>query len=434
MNILLVGNGGRENALAWRIFTSPSFRNSDSKMYCTIGSPGIDPFAEPISIEPDDIDALVSFAKGTDKDTKIDFTVVGPEIPLAMGIVDEFEKNGLKVFGPSKAASRIESSKKYAKDLMRSHGIPTAAFQTFKKDSITEAEEYLRSVNYPIVIKADGLAAGKGVVIAESFDEALSTIKSFTEENIFGESGWSFVIEEFIVGNEVSLFIITDGEDYVILPSSQDHKKILDGDEGKNTGGMGAYSPADKFLGEELLSEIKEVIIDKTLYALSEDKSRFRGCLYAGLIIDKDKKPFVIEFNCRFGDPETQAVLPMIKSDFLKLLLASAENNIRNYKLETERGACAGIVIASGGYPDEYEKGKVITGLDDTDGACIVFHAGTKYGVDNEQVVTNGGRVLNVVARGNTLAEAVASAYKNVEKIKFDGMYYRKDIGYRSLK
>ena len=430
MNILLVGNGGRENALAWSIFTSPSFRDSGSKMYCTIGSPGIDPFAEPIDIKPDDIDTLVSFAKNNN----IDFTVVGPEIPLAMGIVDEFEKNGLKVFGPSKAASRIESSKKYAKDLMRAHAIPTAAFQTFDKNTVSEAEAYLRSVNYPVVIKADGLAAGKGVIIASGIDEALSTIKSFTDENIFGESGWSFVIEEFIVGNEVSLFIITDGEDYVILPSSQDHKKILDGDEGKNTGGMGAYSPADKFLGEELLSEVKEVIIDKTLYALSEDKSRFKGCLYAGLIIDKDKKPFVIEFNCRFGDPETQAVLPMIKSDFLKLLLASAENNMKNYKLVTERGYCAGVVIASGGYPDDYEKGKVITGLDDTEGACLVFHAGTKYGVDKEQVVTNGGRVLNVVARGNTLAEAVASAYKNVDKIKFDGMYYRKDIGYRSLK
>ena len=429
MNILLVGNGGRENALAWRIYTSPSFRDSGSKMYCTLGSPGIDRFAEPINIKPDDIPALVDFAK----DNSIDFTVVGPEIPLALGIVDEFTKNGLKIFGPTKSASRIESSKKYAKELMRAHGIPTASFKTFGKDNITEAEAYLRSINYPVVIKADGLAAGKGVIIAKSFDEALATVKSFTEENIFGESGWSFVVEEFITGNEVSVFAITDGENYVILPSSQDHKKIFDGDEGKNTGGMGAYAPADKFLDEELLMEVKEIIIDKTLYALSEDKSKFKGCLFAGLMIDKDRKPYVIEFNCRFGDPETQALLPLIKSDFLKLLLASAEGKIADYKLETERGSCACVVIASGGYPDDYEKGKIITGLDDMDGPTLVFHAGTKYGVDKEQVVTNGGRVLSVVARGSSLAEAVATVYENVDKIKFDGMHYRKDIGHRSL-
>lgn len=429
MKILLVGNGGRENAIAWKIVTSPSFQKTGSKLYCTVGSPGIDHYAESIDIKSTEISKLVDFVKKNE----IEFTVVGPEIPLAEGIVDEFVRNDLKIFGPTRAAARIESSKKYAKELMKRHGIPTAAFETFDKNSITEAKEYLIKVNYPVVIKADGLAAGKGVIIAQNIEEASATLDSFTKENVFGESGWNFVIEEFLQGNEVSLFVITDGVDYVILPSSQDHKKIYDGDEGKNTGGMGAYCPADKFIDEELLSEVKETIIDKILYALNEDGNKFKGCLYAGLIIDSAKKPYVIEFNCRFGDPETQAVLPMIKSDFLDMLLASAEERIGKYKLQNEEGYCVCVVLASDGYPDEFEKGKIITGLDDVEKDCLVFHAGTKFGADSSEVISNGGRVLNVVARGNTLQEAVKNAYKNVERIKYDNKYHRKDIGFRSM-
>jgi phosphoribosylamine---glycine ligase len=429
VKVLLIGNGGRENAIAWKIVTSPSFQKDSSKLYCAPGSPGIDHYAESVNIKPDEFAKLIEFVK----EKEIDFTVVGPEIPLAEGIVDEFNENGLKIFGPTKSAARIESSKKYAKELMHSHGVPTAKFKTFNKESISEAKEYLSNINYPVVIKADGLAAGKGVIIAQNYDEASETMESFIEENIFGESGWNFVVEEFLTGNEVSLFIITDGVDYVVLPSAQDHKKIFDGDEGKNTGGMGAYSPANIFMNEELLSEVKEVIIDKILYALSEDGSKFKGCLYAGLIIDKYRKPYVIEFNCRFGDPETQAVLPLIKSDFLELLLASVEGRMSKYKLETEEGSCVCVVLASGGYPDEYEKGKVILGLNDTDKDCLVFHAGTKYGHDNNEIITKGGRVLNIVARGKTLQDAVDKAYKNVEKIEFDKMFYRKDIGHRSL-
>ena len=428
MKVLLIGNGGRENALARSIFNSPSFKKSKSKMYCTIGSPGIDKYAEPIDIKASDVSALLKFAE----EEKIDFTVVGPEVPLAEGVVDEFQKKGLKIFGPTKNAARIESSKKYAKELMQANGIPTAKFKVFGKEDLDSAKEYLNSINYPIVIKADGLAAGKGVIIAGSKQEAEDTLNSFVNEEIFGESGFTFVIEEFIEGNEVSVFAITDGEDYIILPSSQDHKKIGEGEKGKNTGGMGAYSPAAKFLDDELLMEVKELIIDKTLYALSKDKSKFKGCLYAGLMIDSKRKPYVIEFNCRFGDPETQAVLPLIKSDFLELLMASAEGNIKDYKLETYNETCACVVLASDGYPDEYEKGIEVKGLENVDDDCIVFHAGTKHG-DNGEVLTNGGRVFNVVCKGKTLKDALDKVYSNIDRIEFDNKYFRKDIGFKSL-
>ena len=431
MNILIVGNGGRENALAWRIYNSESFRANKSKMYCTIGSPGIDEFAEPIEVKPTDINTLIDFAVYNN----IDLTVVGPEVPLSMGIVDEFVKAGLRVFGPTKGAEEIESSKIYAKELMKKHGVPTAKFKVFSRDNLTSSQEYFETVSYPVVIKADGLAAGKGVIIVNDKEEANDTVRQFTEENLFGESGWSFVVEEFIKGDEVSIFAITDGEDYVILPTSQDHKKISEGETGKNTGGMGAYSPAEKFLDEGLLAEIKEVIIDKVLYALHTDGRKFKGCLYCGLIMDKDRKPYVIEFNGRFGDPETQAVLPLVESDFLELLLASANGTIKDYKLKTLKGHTACVVMASGGYPDSFEKEKTVTGLDEVDSDCLVFHSGTKFGSEGKSVVTAGGRVLSVVAYSkNSLDDAVKKAYDNVDKIHFENEYYRKDIGYKGLK
>jgi phosphoribosylamine--glycine ligase len=429
LKILIVGSGGRENAIAWKTFFSPSFQNSGSKMYCAPGSPGTSAYAESVNIKADDIQTLLEFALTE----KIDFTIVGPEVPLALGITDLFEKNGLKIFGPSQNAARIESSKIFTKDLMKKHGVPTAAYSVFTKQNISEFGAFASSSNYPLVIKADGLAAGKGVVIAETREEALRTAKEFTEDSIFGSSGWSFVAEEFLQGSEASIFIITDGDDYVILPSSQDHKRILDGDKGKNTGGMGAYAPVNTLVTEDVLYKVKEKVISPVLEGLKQEGSKFKGCLYCGLMISPGGEPYVIEFNCRFGDPETQAVLPLIESDFLELLLASAGGRIKDYSLSCGSLYSCCIVMASEGYPDEYEKGKQITGLDKISEGCLVFHSGTAYG-SNKNILTSGGRVLSVVCTGETLEEAVKKAYENAAEIKFDNRYYRKDIAYRALK
>lgn len=429
MKVLIVGNGGRENAIARSISLSPSFQKSGSKLYCAPGSPGTAAYAESVDIKADDIETLLEFSLTE----KIDFTVVGPEVPLALGITDLFEKNGLKVFGPSQNAARIESSKIFTKDLMKKHGVPTAAYNVFTKENISEFERFAASSNYPLVLKADGLAAGKGVVIAESKEEALRTAKEFTEDNIFGSSGWSFVAEEFLRGSEASIFIITDGDNYVILPPSQDHKRILDGDKGKNTGGMGAYAPVNTLVTEDVLCKVKERVIDPVLKGLKEEGSKFKGCLYCGLMISPEGEPYVIEFNCRFGDPETQAVLPLIESDFLELLLASAEGRIANYDLKCGDKYTCCIVMASEGYPDSYEKGKVISGLDDVSEGCLVFHSGTAFDAD-KNVITNGGRVLSVVCAGSTLEEAVKKAYESAAGIEFDNRYYRKDIAHRALK
>ena len=433
MKILIVGNGGREHALAWGVYNSSSFKESDSELFSTLGSPGLNKISKPIDIKPTEIEELIKFAKNE----KIDFTIVGPEIPLAMGIVDEFEKNGLKIFGPICKASMIESSKIFSKNLMEKYNIPTAKFKTFTQDNLNEAGDYLEELAYPVVIKADGLAAGKGVIIVSNLEEAWQTITDFTEKEVFGESGKSFVIEEFLEGYELSIFVVTDGDDYVILPSSQDHKKIGEGDTGKNTGGMGAYAPAGKFLDEELLNKIKVSIIEPTLKGLSNEGRKYKGCLYCGLMIsetqDGKKNPFVIEFNCRFGDPESQVVVPLIKSDFLQLLLLSAENRIKDYKIEfNDKYACC-VVLASGGYPGTYEKGKVIKGLDNVGSDCLVFHAGTKFS-DNNDVVTSGGRVLSVVGlSSDSLKDAIEKSYVNVDKIHFNKKYFRRDIGYRAL-
>ena len=433
MKILLVGNGGREHALAWGVYNSVSFKESNSELFSTLGSPGLNEISKPIDIIPTEIEKLIRFAK----DEKIDFTIVGPEIPLALGIVDEFEKNDLKIFGPTSKASMIESSKIFSKNLMQENNIPTAIFKTFTQDNLNEANDYLKDLTYPIVIKADGLAAGKGVIIVNNLKEALQTISDFTEKEVFGESGKSFIIEEFLEGYELSIFVVTDGNDYVILPSSQDHKKIGEGNTGKNTGGMGAYAPAGKFLDEELLNKIKVSIIEPTLKGLCNAGRKYKGCLYCGFMISEtqsgERKPFVIEFNCRFGDPESQVVVPLIKSDFLQLLLLSAENRIKDYKIEfNDKYACC-VVLASGGYPGTYEKGKVIKGLDNVGSDCLVFHAGTKFS-DNNDVVTSGGRVLSVVGlSSDSLKDAIEKSYVNVDKIHFNKKYFRRDIGYRAL-
>ncbi|MBK8550288.1 MAG: phosphoribosylamine--glycine ligase [Ignavibacteria bacterium] len=370
MKILLIGNGGRENALAWKIYNSKSFRQSESKLYCTIGSPGLDEFSVPVDIKPVDFEKLIKFVK----EEGIDFTVVGPEVPLSLGIVNEFEKNGLKIFGPCKEAAEIESSKIFAKDLMLSHNVPTANYKTFIKNNLPEAGEFLNKCEYPVVIKDDGLAAGKGVVIANNLEEANEAVDEFRKSNRSGDAGFKFIIEEYLKGEEISVFVITDGDDYVVLPYSQDHKKIREGEKGKNTGGMGAVAPLKKFMNEDLDNRIRSEIIEPTLKALRETGREFKGCLYCGLMVT-DNKPYVIEFNCRFGDPETQAVLPLIESDFLKLLLASSGKEIKEYSLVVNQNFTCCVVMASKGYPDNFETEKEIKGLDVPDDKSIVFQS-----------------------------------------------------------
>lgn len=428
-NILLVGNGGREHAIAHSIYNSKSFRKGESKIYCTLGSGGLDKFCEPIEIKPTEIQELKEFAL----DNEIDFTVVGPEVPLSMGIVDEFEKAGLKIFGPNKKAAQIESSKIFAKDLMMRNNIPTAKYKKFGCNDAAAAMKYLDGVNFPVVIKADGLAAGKGVVVCNSRDEAVNTIDMFTKSKVFGSASDNFIIEEFLTGFEVSVLAVTDGEFFVMLPASQDHKRIGEGDTGANTGGMGAYAPlSEKLIDEELLQDIRQLIIEPMLAAFKKDRIVYKGCLYCGLMITDDKKPYVIEFNCRFGDPETQAVLPLLKSDFLKLLEASEAGTIKDYELELKPAYSFCVVLASKGYPGEYQKGFKIDGLDINQNDVIVFQAGTK--IKNGDVVTSGGRVICVTAvSGESLKDAAEKAYKAAGKINFENKYFRRDIGNKSL-
>lgn len=426
MKILIIGNGGRESAIAYQIFNSPSFIDTKSELYITLGNPGVNTIAKPVPIAPADIKALVKYAL----ENKIDLTVVGPEQPLANGIVDEFIANGLRIFGPLKSAARIESSKIFAKNLMKKHSIPTAKFQTFSNSTIKEADEFLRQSNYPLVIKADGLAAGKGVVIAQSYQDAKKTIEDFTQLKVFGSAGEYFVIEEFLQGYELSLFIITDGSNYVSLPYAQDHKKIGEGDTGKNTGGMGAYAPANVFVDEILNEKIQSRIVSPILNAMASEGITYTGCLYCGLMI-ANNEPYVIEFNCRFGDPETQVVLPLIKSDFLELLLRTTDKTLSEYKLVLENNYAFCVILASNGYPDKYETGFEITGLDQCDKNCIIFHSGTTTN-SNNKVTTSGGRVLSVVGvSSKNMMEARNTTYSCVQKIDFKNKYYRKDIGFR---
>lgn len=427
MNILIVGNGGRENAIAYAVYNSDSFKKRSGKLYITGSNPGAEIYAESINIEPTDLKSLSEFALLNN----IDLTIAGPEIPLSMGISDEFISKGLKIFGPIKKAAEIESSKIFSKELMKKAGVPTAEFKSFSANDMKTAEDHLRNSEYPLVLKADGLAAGKGVIIADNFDEAFDTIKEFYSGEKFGESGKRFIAEQFLTGEEVSVFAVTDGTDHVLLPFSQDHKKISEGETGRNTGGMGAVCPVKKFMTDEMVFKINTKIVEPVLKQMKADGREFKGCLYCGLMIVNDE-PFVIEFNCRFGDPETQAVLPLIESDFTELLFASAENRISDYKLKVKDEYSCCVVLASEGYPDSYEKGKLITGLDKTDSSCIVFQSGTKK--TGNEIFTDGGRVLSVTGISNTsLSDAAKTAYENADKIKFENKYFRKDIGFRQL-
>ena len=420
MKVLIVGNGGREHALVWKIAQSPLV----SRVYCTRGNAGISRIAEVVDIDPNDVEGLARFAEREG----IDFTVVGPEAPLVSGVVDAFEKRGLMIFGPSKEASRLEGSKAFAKGFMKRHGIPTAEYRVFEDPE--EAKKYIKDKGAPIVVKADGLAAGKGSVVCTTEKEALKTVDRFMKEGVLGESGKRVVIEEFLKGEEASYIVMVNGDTYVPLPTSQDHKRLLDGDRGPNTGGMGAYSPTP-VIDRDTEKRIREEIIERTLKGLKQEGIYFRGFLYAGLMITEEG-PKVLEFNVRLGDPEAQPILMRVKNDFLEVLINFYEGK-KVEILEDERWALD-VVLASRGYPEKPEKGFEIHGIEEAEKErdVVIFHAGTI--LKNGKVVTNGGRVLNVCAYGKTLKEAKERAYRAVSKIHFEGMQFRKDIGDKAFK
>lgn len=420
MKVLVIGSGGREHALVWKISQSPKV----DKIYCAPGNAGIAQQAECVAIKADDLDGLLAFAQ----QNQIDLTVVGPEVPLTMGIVDKFQEQGLKIFGPSGKAAEIEGSKTFAKDLMAKYNIPTAKYGAFT--DAAEAKAFLDTVGLPCVVKADGLAAGKGVLICETKAEAEEAIADILVDNKFGSAGSRVVVEEFLTGQEVSMLAFTDGKTVVPMVSSQDHKRIWDGDKGLNTGGMGAYSPAPVYT-----ADIHEIVVpqvlEATVKAMEAEGRSFSGILYAGLMLTADG-PKVLEFNARFGDPETQAVLPRLKSDLVDIFLAIIDGRLNEMNIEWHEEAAVCVVIASGGYPETSEKGRVITGLAEAAATgAIVFHAGTKE--DNGNIVTNGGRVLGISALGKDIAEAIANAYKGVKEVKFENMQYRTDIGKKAF-
>jgi phosphoribosylamine--glycine ligase len=421
MKVLVVGGGGREHTLVWKLSQSPVVR----KIYAAPGNAGMYRKAELVNIAPDKVKELADFASRQ----RIDLTVVGPELPLTLGIVDEFQRRKLRIFGPTQAASQIEASKAFAKRFMQEHHIPTGSFMVFEEPD--RARTFLSSAAYPLVIKADGLAAGKGAVICENKEDAMRTIERMMVEKEFGKAGNKVVVEKFLEGEEVTVMAFTDGKTVVPTVSSQDHKAIFDGGEGPNTGGMGAYAPTT-FVDSRMMQRIKEEILDQTISALAQEGRAFKGILYAGLMIT-NLGPKVIEFNCRFGDPETQAVLPLLKSDLVEVFLSIVEGELELADIQWREGAAACIVLASGGYPGPYEKDKPISGLrtikDDED--VMVFHAGTKWARD--RFVTNGGRILGVTAVGRDVPNAVGRAYQEVEKIGFEGMHYRRDIGFKAF-
>jgi len=426
MNVLVIGSGGREHALVWKLRQSPKVR----EIYCAPANAGMENFVELVKVNVDDIDGLFQFAKKK----KIDLTVVGPEIPLVKGIVDLFEKNGMRIFGPTRYASQLEGSKVFAKNFMKKYGIPTASYTTFGRTEYAEAQHYIMKHAVPLVLKADGLAAGKGAVVCYTLGEALNTLQDCFEKNVFGDSGNNVVVEEFMTGEEASVFVLTDGTDYKVLQPAQDHKQILDGDRGKNTGGMGAYAPA-QIVTKPLLQRVEKEIIEPTLEGMRADGKPYKGCLYVGLMM-APAGPKVVEFNCRLGDPEAQAVLPLLETDLFDLLFACATGTLRSVELRHHSASAVCVVMASRGYPDSYEIGKPIAGLDAIrpESGVVVFHAGTKR--ENGKVVSSGGRVLGVTAigYGDDLEGTIGTAYSAVKTISFDGAYYRSDIGQKGLK
>lgn len=422
MKILVIGNGGREHALCWKIKQSPLV----SAVYCAPGNAGISKHAKCVDIKTSDIEGLVRFARAEE----IELTVVGPEFPLALGITDRFHEKKLRIFGPTRAAAEIESSKVFAKNLMRKYKIPTAFFSTF--DDFEDAARWVKEVKPPLVVKADGLAAGKGVVICRTEKEAIETLDAMMRAKIFGDAGDRVVVEEFIKGEEASFLAFADGETVLPLESCQDHKALLDDDRGPNTGGMGAYSPAPV-----ITSEVREKIIDRivipTVKALKEEGRIYKGILYAGLMV-VDSEPVVLEFNCRFGDPEAQPLLVRMKSDIVPILNAVVDERLAEKTIDWRDEASVCIVMTSNGYPGDYKKGTEIKGLEEVENmnGVFVFHSGTEF--KDERIITSGGRVLGVTALGRTIPNTIDLAYEAVEKIDCESLYYRTDIGKKALK
>ena len=422
MKVLVIGSGGREHALVWKIIQSPKV----SQVYCAPGNAGISKLAQCINIDADSIEKLVDFVQ----EEKIDLTVVGPELALSKGIVNEFNRKGLRIFGPSKKATEIESSKVFSKYLMKKFNIPTANYEVFKNSE--KALDYIKQQNFPLVIKADGLAAVKGVFIVKNLVQARKALDALMKEKKFGEAGRQVIIEEFLEGEEVSILAFCDGKTVVSMVSSQDHKKIFDNDQGENTGGMGAYSPVP-FYTDEFEKRVLEEVLKPTVKGLWSEGRKYKGVLYAGLILTKDG-PKVLEFNARFGDPETQVILPRLKTDLIDILNAVIEETLHEINIEWEDNAAVCVVVASGGYPGKYQKGKIISGLERLKKMedIIVFHAGSK--LQDDKVITSGGRVLGITAWDDTISKAKEKAYEGVEKIYFEDMYYRKDIAAKGIK
>ncbi len=423
MKVLIVGGGGREHALAWKAAQSGQV----DLVYVAPGNAGtsIENKIENVAISAEDIPALKTFAENE----KISLTIIGPEVPLVAGIVDEFQRAGLPCFGPTKAAAILEGSKSFTKDFLKKYKIPTADYDVFTE--IEPAVSYVKSKSIPIVIKADGLAAGKGVVIATTEDEAISTIEDMLSGNKFGEAGHRVVVEEFLQGEEASFIAMVDGKNILPLASSQDHKARDEGDTGPNTGGMGAYSPAP-VVDAAMHDRIMQEVIVPTVEGMESEGRTYTGFLYAGIMITKDGTPKTLEFNCRFGDPETQPIMMRLKSDLVELCLAAIKGNLNECNAEWDERAALGVVTASAGYPASASKGDVITGLDNANNENVkVFHAGTAN--NNDDIVTAGGRVLCVTGLGESVTEAQTEAYKALKQINYEGIFYRKDIGYRAV-
>ena len=415
MRVLLVGNGGREHAIAWKLRQSPLV----SELYIAPGNAGTAGLGRNVPIGATDVESLLRFAQ----DYGVEFSVVGPEAPLAAGIVDRFQDAGAPVFGPTQEAALIESSKVFSKEMMLRQGIPTAMAQTFA--SYEEAREYLDSVPLPVVVKADGLAAGKGVVVARTRDEAHTALRRIMMEREFGEAGERALVEECLEGQEISVFAFVDGKRVSPMVAAQDYKRLGDGDVGPNTGGMGSYSPPPSW-NAELEGRVRREIMEPAASGMAAQGSPYRGVLYAGLMLTREG-PKTLEFNCRLGDPETQVIMPRLKTDLAEAMIKTAQGELEGLSIEWDGRACVGVVLASGGYPGEYATGHAVDGLGEMDDGTIVFHAGTKF--SGGSVVTDGGRVLTVSALGETVEEARVRAYANARRVRFEGAVYRGDIG-----
>jgi len=422
-NVLLIGGGGREHAIAWKLSQSPAL----GQLYCTPGNPGTAPYGKNLQLDMSDFTKIEEVVS----DYAIDLVIVGPEQPLVDGIEDYLTEKGISVFGPSRAAAQLEGSKSFAKEFMLQNGIPTAAYKTFSITEFDQAADYIREENtYPVVLKADGLAGGKGVFICGNEEDAMKCLKQLSEDKSLKDAASTLVIEEFMEGEEASVFVISDGNSYKVIHNAQDHKRIGEGDTGLNTGGMGAYAPAP-ILTPELKQRVDDEITRPTIEGMKKAGTPYKGILYIGLMITNEG-PKVVEYNCRFGDPECQVILPPLKNDLLKLIKSAVSGDLHKEEISLNDMSYCTVVLASGGYPTDYQKGMEISGLENTDDSVIIFHSGTAE--RDGKIFTNGGRVLNVVGSGHTLKEAIDHAYKNVDEISFQNCYYRRDIGKKGLK